>query len=99
MSWHPATTARGVDGGEDRVTTTTAPKPAGKPAERSGQGPVRRLTRFIREVIAELSKVIWPTRKELVTYTVVVIVFVSIMVALVAGLDILFAKGVLVIFG
>jgi preprotein translocase subunit SecE len=86
--------------GEDRVTTTTAPKPAGKPAERPRRGgPVRRLGRFIREVIAELSKVIWPTRKELVTYTAVVIVFVSIMVALVAGLDILFAKGVLVIFG
>jgi preprotein translocase subunit SecE len=94
-----AARARGADGGEDRVTTTTAPKPAGKPAERSGRGPVRRLSRFIREVIAELSKVIWPTRKELVTYTAVVIVFVSIMVALVAGLDILFTKGVLLIFG
>jgi len=81
------------------VTTTTAPKPAGKPAERSGRGPARRLGRFVREVIAELSKVIWPTRKELVTYTAVVIVFVSVMVALVAGLDILFAKGVLVVFG
>jgi preprotein translocase subunit SecE len=81
------------------VTTTTAPKPAGKPAERPRRGPVRRLGRFIREVIAELSKVIWPTRKELVTYTIVVIIFVSIMVALVAGLDILFAKGVLIIFG
>jgi preprotein translocase subunit SecE len=94
-----AARARGADGGEDRVTTTTAPKPAGKPAERSGRGPLRRLNRFIREVIAELSKVIWPTRKELVTYTAVVIVFVSIMVALVAGLDILFAKGVLLVFG
>ncbi|HVQ90912.1 MAG TPA: preprotein translocase subunit SecE [Mycobacteriales bacterium] len=58
-----------------------------------------RIGRFIREVIAELGKVIWPTRKELVTYTIVVIVFVSIMVALVAGLDIGFAKIVLAVFG
>ena len=31
---------------------------------------------FIRQVVAELRKVIWPTRKELVTYTSVVLVFV-----------------------
>jgi preprotein translocase subunit SecE len=60
---------------------------------------VARISRFSREVIAELSKVIWPTRKELVTYTIVVVVFVSVMVALVSGLDLLFAKAVLLVFG
>jgi preprotein translocase subunit SecE len=59
----------------------------------------RNLGRFLREVVAELRKVIWPGRKELITYTTVVIVFVAIMVALVAGLDILFAQGVLAVFG
>jgi preprotein translocase subunit SecE len=68
-------------------------------AARTRRGPVSRIGRFIREVIAELGKVIWPTRKELVTYTLVVIIFVSIMVALVAALDIAFAKGVLTVFG
>jgi preprotein translocase subunit SecE len=68
-------------------------------AVRTRRGPVSRIGRFIREVIAELGKVIWPTRKELVTYTLVVIIFVSIMVALVAALDIAFAKGVLTVFG
>ncbi len=58
-----------------------------------------RLVRFMREVVAELRKVIWPTRKELVTYTIVVLVFVSFMIALVAGLDIVFAKGVFWLFG
>lgn len=62
-------------------------------------GPVTRVTRFLREVVAELRKVIWPTRKQLVTYTGVVLVFVSFMVALVSGLDIAFARGVLWIFG
>lgn len=58
-----------------------------------------RLGRFFREVVAELRKVIWPARNQMVTYTIVVIVFVVIMVALVAGLDVLFARGVLWIFG
>ena len=49
-------------------------------------------SRFVREIIAELRKVLWPSRNELVTYTIVVIVFVVIMVRVVAGLDIGFAK-------
>lgn len=58
-----------------------------------------RIGRFFREVVAELRKVIWPTRKELLTYTSVVIVFVTIMVALVAGMDFFLAKGALLVFG
>ncbi|HSV67856.1 MAG TPA: preprotein translocase subunit SecE [Mycobacteriales bacterium] len=80
-----------------RGDAPAAPKPAGPPVGR--RGPIARIGRFIREVIAELTKVIWPTRKELITYTVVVVVFVSFMVALVAGLDIIFAKVVLAVFG
>ncbi|WP_432980392.1 preprotein translocase subunit SecE [Dactylosporangium sp. CA-233914] len=58
-----------------------------------------RLINFIREVVAELRKVIWPTRKELTTYTLVVVVFVIIMLAIVGGLDFGFAKLVLWSFG
>jgi len=58
-----------------------------------------RLVRFIREVWAELRKVIWPTRKQMVTYTTVVLVFVAFMVALVALLDFAFRKGVFWLFG
>ena len=58
-----------------------------------------RIARFFREVVAELRKVIWPTRKELLTYTAVVVVFVAIMLAIVTGLDYAFAKGVLWVFG
>ena len=58
-----------------------------------------RLIRFLREVVAELRKVIWPSRKQLVTYTIVVLVFVSFMVALVALLDLVFAQGVTYLFG
>jgi preprotein translocase subunit SecE len=59
----------------------------------------RSLGRFLREVVAELRKVIWPGRRELITYTTVVIVFVAFIVALVAGLDLLFSQAVLAVFG
>ena len=57
------------------------------------------LARFFREVVSEMRKVLWPTRNELVTYTIVVIVFVVILVAIVAGLDAGFARLVLALFG
>lgn len=58
-----------------------------------------RLALFIRQVVAELRKVIWPTRKELIAYTTVVLVFVLIMAGFIAGLDFIFTKGVLFVFG
>ena len=59
----------------------------------------QRLSLFYRQVVAELRKVIWPTRKELVTYTTVVIVFVLVVIAYVSVLDFAFAKAILGIFG
>lgn len=78
--------------------------PAREPS--TGRGPIHwirnvfpRLITFIRQVVAELRKVIWPTRKELITYTTVVLVFVVIMVLLVAAYDFAFTEAVLAIFG
>ncbi|WP_158844951.1 preprotein translocase subunit SecE [Saccharothrix deserti] len=58
-----------------------------------------RIVRYVREVVSELRKVIWPTRKQMVTYTGVVLVFVAFMVALVFGLDSAFAWGMFRVFG
>jgi len=54
---------------------------------------------FFRQMVGELRKVIWPTRKELVTYTVVCLVFVAVMVAIVTSLDYGFTKLVFWMFG
>ena len=54
---------------------------------------------FVRQVAAELRKVVWPTRKELVTYTVAALVFCAFMVAIVTGLDYGFTKLMFWIFG
>lgn len=70
-----------------------------KVKEGSSNNIFARLINFVREVVAELRKVIWPTRKELTTYTVVVVVFVIVMLTIVGGLDYVFAKGVLWAFG
>jgi preprotein translocase subunit SecE len=65
----------------------------------SRPGLVARMFRFLREVVAELRKVIWPTRKQMITYTAVVLVFVAFMVALIALLDVALSKGVAALFG
>jgi preprotein translocase subunit SecE len=75
-------------------TRTEAPTPRAAGAGRGG-----RVGRFLREVISEMRKVLWPSRNELVTYTIVVIIFVVVMVAIVAGLDVGFARLVLQVFG
>jgi preprotein translocase subunit SecE len=58
-----------------------------------------RLALFIRQVVVELRKVIWPTRSELVNYTIVVLFFILLMAGIVALYDFVFTEGVLFIFG
>ena len=58
-----------------------------------------RLVRFVRQVIAELKKVVRPTRQELLTYSSVVIVFVMIVMAFIWVVDFVLGKGVMTLFG
>ncbi|GEB48720.1 MULTISPECIES: preprotein translocase subunit SecE [Streptomyces] len=77
--------------------TTEVPEPGGssegsgkkprKGGKRAKKGPLARLALFYRQIIAELRKVVWPTRQQLSTYTTVVIVFVVIIIALVFVID------------
>ncbi len=63
------------------------------------RGPLGRVSLFLRQVVNELKKVVTPTRKELFSYTGVVLAFVVIMMALVSGLDFVFGLGVQYVFG
>jgi preprotein translocase subunit SecE len=56
---------------------------AGGPAKPERTSPVV----FVREVRSELRKVIWPTRKELITYTTVSVIFILVLVAIVTSVD------------
>jgi preprotein translocase subunit SecE len=63
------------------------------------RNPFARIVLFIKQVFQELKKVVTPTRKELLSYTGVVLIFVIIMMVLVSGLDAVFAWLALVVFG
>ena len=77
----------------------------GQGAERrSGSGAAAKRDRttpalFTRQVVAELRKVIWPTRRELGTYTAVALSFVIFMTVIVTSLDYGFTKLMFWFFG
>jgi preprotein translocase subunit SecE len=69
-------------------------------AERQARrSPFARIALFIRQVIAELRKVVTPTRRELFGFTAVVLIFVIIMMAVVGLLDFVFSALVVFVFG
>jgi preprotein translocase subunit SecE len=57
-----------------------------------------RWIRFLREGADELRRVSWPTRREVITYSVVVIITVWVLGAFVYGLDVLFSRIVVELF-
>jgi preprotein translocase subunit SecE len=81
---------------QDEAPESRKPRKGGK---RGKKGPLKRLALFYRQVVAELRKVVWPTRNQLSTYTTVVIVFVVIMIALVTVIDYGLDHGAKYIFG
>lgn len=96
------------DGGDDVESTATelgaddaakAKKKAKKKAEGPSRNPFVFVLNFLKQVVGELRKVIWPNRKQMVTYTAVVLAFLVFMVALVAGADYGWARLVLLVFG
>jgi preprotein translocase subunit SecE len=54
---------------------------------------------FYRQILSELKKVVWPTRKQLSTYTAVVLVFVTFIIAVVSLFDLVLTKIVFWVFG
>jgi preprotein translocase subunit SecE len=92
-----------------QTSTGDASRP-GRDVPRSGRGTTggdrtkrgnvfARFSLFLRQVVAELRKVVRPTRQELITYTTVCMVFVAVMMAIVSSLDLGFGRLVLFVFG
>jgi preprotein translocase subunit SecE len=71
-------------------------RPAPGPEQRRRRTPPRQ---FLKEVRQELKRVNWPTRQELFAYFVVVLASVIVLTSFVFGLDFLFSKAVLQVFG
>ena len=54
---------------------------------------------FYRQIVSELRKVVWPSRKQLTTYTAVVLVFVTFIIAVVSLFDVVLTKITFWVFG
>ncbi|MEZ2189808.1 preprotein translocase subunit SecE [Corynebacterium sp. CCM 9204] len=65
---------------------------AGDKDDKAGLG--SRIGTFLPEVVQEMRKVIWPTTKQMVIYTVIVLIFLITLTALVSGVDFLAGLGV-----
>lgn len=93
----PATDSSGSkdDGGSPPKKTAKARKPKDGPS----LNPITFVINYLKEVVGELRKVIWPNRKQMVSYTTVVLFFLIFMVALIGGVDLGLGKLVMWVFG
>ena len=94
-----------IDDSEEALTEQfeaadgTALKRAKGATAGSTRNPVLFVWNYMKQVVAELRKVIWPNRKQMVSYTLVVLVFLVLMTALISTVDLGLAKLVLKVFG
>ncbi|MDE9365179.1 preprotein translocase subunit SecE [Luteipulveratus sp. YIM 133132] len=86
-------------------TSTTRSRGTGRRGSRGARqgNPLARLfgriALFVRQVLDEMRKVVWPTRQELINYTAVVLVFIVLIMLYVVGLDQVFQRAVSWVFG
>lgn len=71
----------------------------GSAAAGEKKNPVANARLFVRQIVDELRKVVWPTRAQLSTYTWVVVGFVAILAGILTVIDLGVAKAVLTVFG
>jgi preprotein translocase subunit SecE len=91
----PATDAKG---GSSKNGDGKKPKKVKQKSDKS-RNPIAFVINYLKQVIAELRKVIWPNRKQMISYTTVVLVFLAFMVALIGGVDLGLTKLVTLVFG
>jgi preprotein translocase subunit SecE len=84
---------------KEQQRKAAAPRPQVKPSGAPTKKERTRPRQFLREVVAELQKVAWPTRQEVVSYSIVVIVSVVVIAAVIFVMDFVFTKAVLALFG
>ena len=94
--------------GAVELTESSAEDEAGKKAKKAKKArkpgtqstnPIVYVYNYLKQVVAELRKVIWPNRKQMGTYTSVVLAFLVFMVTLIGLVDLGLAKLVLLVFG
>ncbi len=89
----------GAAGSEGRPAKRTKKAKAAKSGDGSRVNPFLFVWNYLKQVVGEMRKVIWPNRKQMVSYTTVVLVFLAFMVTLIGLSDLGLAKLVAIIFG
>ena len=82
---------------QGQVGADGAPLPQPKQPPRAQKGPKEPRTsppQFVREVRGELRKVAWPTRDEVVKYSIIVFITIVVMTTMIAMLDYVFGEAV-----
>ncbi|MDD3242178.1 MAG: preprotein translocase subunit SecE [Eubacteriales bacterium] len=78
-------------GNDKKVAATAAAKPEKQKKKKKGPnkfiGFFKKIGQYFREVVGELKKVTWPSRKDFLTYSLAVFVFVVIMMVIVFAMD------------
>lgn len=82
-----------LDAEGNPVAERREPRQAATKSERVGPG------QYVSEVRGELNRVSWPTRSEVINYTIVVMATVVILTAFIAALDYGFGEAVLALLG
>ena len=80
--------------GQEEGTPAERRRPTPSPPHRERTGPKQ----FVREVKAEMRKVAWPTKVEVINSTIIVLLAVVVMTTLIFGMDYAFARSVLFLF-
>jgi len=80
---------------EGTPTRKEAPRPSpSRTATKERIGPGE----YARQVRAELRKVAWPTRAEVVNYSIVVFIALILLTGIIFGLDYMFGEAVIFLF-
>jgi preprotein translocase subunit SecE len=77
--------------GREKQRTEGMRSAASEPTRSSRTSPKQ----FLREVRSELRKVVWPNRKEITSYTIVVLVTTTVLVGIVWGMDEVFRRAII----
>jgi preprotein translocase subunit SecE len=93
-----------TDSVTDTESETTSKNGTGKKKKTAEKDAPRRnpfayVWNYLKQVVAELRKVIWPNRKQMVSYTTVVLIFLAFMVALIGFVDLGLTRLVMLVFG
>lgn len=81
------------------VLKKDAAKPVQKKKGKGAKASFAAVGRFFRDVVSELKKVTWPTRKEFVSYGIAVVVFVTVFSIVILAMDYTIGNGVSQLLG